>query len=292
MDSSQNISAIVSFSRELRNAREFKAISLSEVELKTRIAPEHLLALESAQWDKIPTGFLRGYVSLYADAVGLNSEKVIRELDSLLCPNPAQSAAHLVANRPLLRQPERVGLTRSKIAAAWFTDLAASTHLKHVITVLALVGLILIPLWLRLHMLPDLPPAVPIDEVVFEYRHQTHGPYTVIPLEFDDLTSFEVRKRALWAEMVGIDKGQLYFFRDQEPRQDFQFSNLDTIKIQYLNDANLQIQPGNSAVVTRDSTQIIPDSLGLLDLAIYDFHLPDTLSDTTDTLGQQTLAGH
>jgi hypothetical protein len=291
MDSSPNISAIVSFSRELRNAREYKAISISEVAQKTRISAEHLLALESAHWDKIPTGFLRGYVSMYANAVGLNSEKVLRELDSLLYPTQAQSAAHLVADRPLLRQPERVGLTRSKIAAAWFTDLAASTHLKHTITVLALVGLILFPVWLRQHLLPDLPPTAPIDEVVFEYRHQTHGPYTVIPLEFDDFQSIEVRKRALWAEMVAIDKGQLYFFRDEEPCQTYRFSNLDTIKIQYLNDANLQIQPGNSAIVTRDSSQIIPDSLGLLDLAIYDFQLPDTLSDSTDTLEHQPPDG-
>jgi hypothetical protein len=292
MDSSPNISAIVSFSRELRNAREFKAISLREVELKTRIASEHLMALESAQWDKIPTGFLRGYVSLYANAVGLNSEKVLRELDTLLYPNPTKSAAHLVANRPLLKQPERVGLTRSKIAAAWFSDLAASTHLKHLITIIALFGLILIPFWLRLRLYPDLPPAIPIDEIVFEYQHQTHGPYTVIPLEFNELPTIEVRKRALWAEMVGIDNGQLYFFRDQEPRQTYQFSNLDTIKIQYLNNADLQIQPGNSATIVLDSTQIMPDSLGLLDLAIYDFHLPDTLSDTTDTLGHQTPDGH
>ncbi len=77
---SQDISTFV---RDLREAREYRKMSLNQIARDTKIQVEYLEALESGNWDRIGGPFLKGYLSSYADAVGMVREKVMKRFDEL-----------------------------------------------------------------------------------------------------------------------------------------------------------------------------------------------------------------
>jgi cytoskeletal protein RodZ len=66
--------------RRLREARERKGISLADIANATKISVGVLEALERNDVSKLPGGiFTRAFVRSYANAVGLNSEQLIRD---------------------------------------------------------------------------------------------------------------------------------------------------------------------------------------------------------------------
>ena len=63
--------------RLLRETREEKRVSLEAVEQHTRIRTKYLLALEEAEYDKLPTpGHIHGFLRNYALYLGLDMEEV------------------------------------------------------------------------------------------------------------------------------------------------------------------------------------------------------------------------
>lgn len=286
------ISAIVSFSRELRNAREFKSISLEQIESVTCIARQHLEALESAHWDEIPAGFLRGYIALYAGAVGMNSEKVLRDFDGFQSSAVSNFAAQIVRNKPLLDQPERVGLTRAKIAAAWFADLTARTHLKKALLIIVIVAIIIVPAWMRNYLRPSPPEALSIKLAMNEYRKQTHGPQTTIPLEMKSDPELQPSESTHWLTINTVDKGQISFIRDQQDFRNLRFSLLETINIQYINNITFEIKPALSAsFILDDSTCSIDTSLTETS-ALYRLTDQKSAESTPDSVSAQRQSGH
>jgi hypothetical protein len=283
VSSSPDISAIVNFSRELRNAREFRSITLSDVERKSRIAIAHLEALESAHWDDLPVGFLRGFVGLYAEAVGMNRDRVLRDLDSLIAPEDDATYARLVSVRPLLSQPEPVGLTRAKIAAAWFSDLTTRSHLKKILTVLALFAVIAGPAWLRREMAPAPPSPIPFSRVVAEYRNRSHGPMTEIPLISIQGAVSDVAE-PVWLPIIATSVGHLEYMQDHLAKRSLHYSSMDTLKIQYIEDLAIVISPAQSAFPRGASGPVFPDSIDVNNRAFYHFQslIPPTESPKAD----------
>ncbi len=74
---------ISTFVRDLREAREYRKMSLEQIARDTKIQVEYLEALESGNWNRIGGPFLKGYLSSYADAVGMVREKVMKRFDEL-----------------------------------------------------------------------------------------------------------------------------------------------------------------------------------------------------------------
>jgi len=72
-----------SFTRELRKAREYQKIELEAVAGETHISLDYLVALESGEWERIPWPFLRGYLTAYAESVGMVRDKVLKRFDEL-----------------------------------------------------------------------------------------------------------------------------------------------------------------------------------------------------------------
>ena len=133
MSSSPSISLIAAFCKELREAREYRQMTLNEVARATRISVEFLQALESARWDQIPRAYLRGYLGLYAFAVGMNREKVLRSFDHIVAPSTGRPGAVLEEAPPLLQAPEHVGVTRAKIRTAWFAALSQNRRTAYTV---------------------------------------------------------------------------------------------------------------------------------------------------------------
>jgi hypothetical protein len=79
----EDVSARRAFIQDLREGREYQNKTLEEVAQTTHISLAYLRALEEDRWDAIPAPFLRGYLTSYAECLGLYREKVLKRFDEL-----------------------------------------------------------------------------------------------------------------------------------------------------------------------------------------------------------------
>ncbi len=62
----------------LREERELRRLSLTDLSTRTRIKPEYLQALEANQFDKLPAAtFVKGYIRAYAKLFGFDEQPLI-----------------------------------------------------------------------------------------------------------------------------------------------------------------------------------------------------------------------
>ena len=75
-----NVDTELDFGARLREARELKGITLNEIASATKISISVLEALEQNDISRLPGGiFSRAFIRSYANAVGLDPEKAVRE---------------------------------------------------------------------------------------------------------------------------------------------------------------------------------------------------------------------
>jgi cytoskeletal protein RodZ len=67
---------------ELKAAREAKGIPLAQIADITRIAEEHLLAIERGRLDVLPQVYVRAFLREYAEVVGLSPDEIMRKVDA------------------------------------------------------------------------------------------------------------------------------------------------------------------------------------------------------------------
>ena len=77
----QTNESLISFSAELKSAREAKDISLEEISGKTRINMKFLKAIETAEFEVLPDVYLKAFLKEYAKSVDLDPNKVIQKYD-------------------------------------------------------------------------------------------------------------------------------------------------------------------------------------------------------------------
>lgn len=255
-------SHILDFAEDLRRARIFRGLELSDISESTRVNIEHLEALENGLWDSIPRGFLRGYLDLYVQAAGLNREKVLKRFDQLINQAEGKRSAYLDSSGPLIHPDDRVGLTRTKIP-----QLATLSRLFHRPLVYSVCFGVLIIIWLitstdtSLHGIAE--PAIPFDEVLQEYQRQTHGPYTMIPLGDQGESIF--RK----VEVSASGSGQISYHLGEESPNLLYFNAFDTIRIEFRDDIGLKLHPSLSAVLLCGGKVMKPNLISAGDTAFY-----------------------
>ncbi|HIE03215.1 MAG TPA: helix-turn-helix domain-containing protein [Candidatus Latescibacteria bacterium] len=81
----------------LKEAREAKGISLEEISGNTRIKPEYLRAMEDGNFSFLPRPYVRMFLKVYAEEVGLDPDEVLAEFDGTF---PAEPAEALSEGRP------------------------------------------------------------------------------------------------------------------------------------------------------------------------------------------------
>jgi len=114
----------------LREAREAKGLTLTEVEGETRIRLSYLEALEAEEFDRLPGEvYVRGFLRNYAQFLGLKSEEVLAQYSGEEETVPSQPAS----SRLRLDVAMDVPLERSRRASILRT-------LALIVVMLALIG--------------------------------------------------------------------------------------------------------------------------------------------------------
>jgi transcriptional regulator with XRE-family HTH domain len=249
MISSARSSFIAAFADELKRAREFNGISLSEVSEKTRVLLEYLEALESGRWESIPQPYLRGYLYLYAQCVGMNVEKVIKGYDDIAASGDRDGSATLDLTSPLLRQPEHIGVTRAKIRTGWFTALTRTRRLAYLVLA---VSVLVLGTTLYVSRKSQRPHTTipPFNETESDYLRTVRGPVTRLNLTSvnrEDAVSSIGSKELI---ICGLAQGSALIASGAEKGEILRYMPYDTIIITYDSMCYITISPGKAAIVT------------------------------------------
>ncbi|MPZ19277.1 MAG: DUF4115 domain-containing protein [Luteitalea sp.] len=111
----------MTFSEELRAAREQSGITLRQIAERTNVAGGLLDALERGQFDKLPGGiFSRGFVRAYAREVGLDPDEAVQRFLAECASYPAYCAKSPAAGTPedhARAVAEEASVTQRRMAA-------------------------------------------------------------------------------------------------------------------------------------------------------------------------------
>jgi len=248
MTSSAKNSFIAAFADELRRAREYNGIALAEVAAVTKVLSEYLEALESGRWEVIPPPYLRGCLSQYAQAVGMNVDKVLQGFDQLMSGIGEEQPATLDSSDSLLPQPEYIGLSRAKIRTAWFADLMRNRKMAYVALMVSIgvcgVGLSLFRQAHRAHRAPS-----PFRLTQMEYERVTRGPVTYIRTFSSDSIAHNVNRKTGEIHVIAADTGTVTFVAGYGRKKTIAFRPFDTLLIDYDTLTCVSLYPSQSAVV-------------------------------------------
>jgi transcriptional regulator with XRE-family HTH domain len=268
MNSSPGTSAIAVFCRDLREARRYRQVTLFEVAEITRVNREYVEALESGRWDEIPPAYLRGYLALYAQAVGMNREKVLRSFDQMMAPIAGRDKAILDEGPRLLKEPQHAEVTRVKIRAAWFAALSRNRAAISGVTLLALLLLLGLLHWSR-RAQEQRVPLIPFADAACEGRSKVHGPLTLVPMIPRAYEQANDDASGRWITCVGLASGEMVFKRDTLPPERLRYDAYDTIRVEYSWNITLKVHPAQSAVCSFDDSVLAAATRLVGDTALY-----------------------
>lgn len=261
MNSSAKNSFISAFAEELRRAREYSGINLADVASRTWIVIEYLEALEGGRWEAVPRPYLRGYLSLYAQAVGMNVDKVLQGFDRLMSAPGEEQSATIDSASPLLRQPEHIGVTRAKIRAGWFTTLTQNRKTAYLVLTIT-VAVLGTGLYLSRRAQRPSVTTSPFLVSLLEYRQSTRGPVTHLNLISSDSASRTVSRREREAMVRARDSGSMVLPDGPNGFSILHFRPFDTIVITYDTLTYMKLYPALAAVVSaHGSDSLTPVSM-------------------------------
>lgn len=95
---------------KLRQAREARGLSLSEVAEQTRISSQYLESIENDEYGILPGGiFNKGFVKSFAKFVGLNEQEALEEYSRLISASDSIAAEEPKPYRPEVLTDDRAG---------------------------------------------------------------------------------------------------------------------------------------------------------------------------------------
>ena len=100
----------------LKGQREARNISLKEVAHSTNVTERYLDFIEKDDFEKVPKGpYIRGYISLYAAAIGINAHEVLDRFDSQCQKrNKAEDIQQEISKRKIRESPLILLLNKGK----------------------------------------------------------------------------------------------------------------------------------------------------------------------------------
>ncbi len=93
---------------KLRQAREARGISISEVAEQTRISSHYLSSIENDDYKTLPGGiFNKGFVKSYAKYVGLDENEVLQDYSKVVAETEDEDIEHALSYRPEVLTDDR-----------------------------------------------------------------------------------------------------------------------------------------------------------------------------------------
>ena len=188
----------------LRDARVRQKLTLSEAEQATRIRARYLAALEDERFELLPgPAYAKGFLRVYADYLGLESQRFLDEYNSRFAPaeTPAAAPAARFRRRPLTRDPRLLALPVAAIVAVLVWRLMSAGG----------------------HQAEFRPPPPPTRTVVAKTtsrktRHAAHKPRPA------KIVLVAARGRCWLSVRLGSPSGKLVFERTLEQGQSARFT--------------------------------------------------------------------
>jgi len=249
MDFSANTSAIASFCRELKEAREFRRITLEDLSRITCVSLHYLRAIEDGDWEQVPTAYRRGYLALYASAAGMNREKVLKSYCALMAGGEGTHGAILDDSPSVLERPEAREVTRARIRTEWYTRLARHPIAFRAATLLIALGGFTFLLVTRYRDANNIVPTE-FETVIQESAQCMYGTLAVFP----DSTSLT---DGIWLEWVAIQSGNVMFHCDRNDPKQVSYRAYDTIMTQFGSKFAAEIIPSGSLRLLTGSDDMV-----------------------------------
>src|SRR5574341_111577 len=80
-----------SLGQKLKKAREAKGLSLEEIAKITKISEKSLVLIENGQYQDLPAStYIKGFIKLYAQCVGLDTASVLEDFQKGQVPETKQ----------------------------------------------------------------------------------------------------------------------------------------------------------------------------------------------------------
>ena len=100
----------------LKGQREAKNISLKQVAHSTNVTERYLDFIEKDEFEKVPKGpYIRGYISLYAGAIGINAHEALDRFDSQCQKgNRAEDIQQEISKHKIRERPLILSLNKGK----------------------------------------------------------------------------------------------------------------------------------------------------------------------------------
>lgn len=99
-----------SLGEKLRQAREERGISISEVAEQTRISPLYLEAIDGDNYKTLPGGiFNKGFVRSYAKYVGIDEQEALQDYSRLMVEHEEKEDSKYQSYRPEVLTDDRTG---------------------------------------------------------------------------------------------------------------------------------------------------------------------------------------
>lgn len=170
---------------KLRQAREERGFTISEVAEQTRISSLYLQSIENDDYNILPGGiFNKGFVKSFAKFVGLNEQEALEDYSRLISQNQVEHEDDLKVFRPEVLTDDRAG-----------TSMAPTIIIAAIILALMTVGVLFLVDYLRrpaTELVVNTPPANTNSNVIVPSETpQSEGPKT------PDMSSLKVEFTAL-----------------------------------------------------------------------------------------------
>lgn len=95
---------------KLRQAREQRGFTLSEVAEQTRISPQYLECIENNDYSKLPGGiFNKGFVKSFAKFVGINEQEALNDYSAIISSSETAEGQDLKPYKPEVLTDDRTG---------------------------------------------------------------------------------------------------------------------------------------------------------------------------------------
>jgi cytoskeletal protein RodZ len=205
---------------KLRQAREERGVSISEVAEQTRISPLYIESIENDDYRNLPGGiFNKGFVKSFAKYVGVNEQEAMTDYGHLIAAKEGATVDDVKTYRPEVLTDDRS-----------YSSSVPTIIVAVIILSLMTAGVLFLVNYLRKPSEP-----VPANVAVKTNTNTESGPTAEAPVSAPDVSSLRVDvKAATKLTLISTVDGEAPKKNDMDPGAVVTFEPKDRLVLNYL----------------------------------------------------------